>query len=60
MRGAIIRAMAELQPMAPAAPAQPLSKTIPGILVGTALLGCLFFLLERLFPEQPGQPAIRE
>ena len=52
--------MAELQPMAPAAPAQPLSKTIPGILVGTALLGCLFFLLERLFPEQPGQPAIRE
>ena len=60
MRGAIIQAVAELQRMAPAAPAQPFSKTIVGILVGTALLGGLFFLLERLFPEQPEQPAIRE
>lgn len=60
MRGAIIQAVAELQRMAPAAPAQPLSKAILGILVGTALLGSLFFLLERLFPEQPEQPAIRE
>ena len=60
MRGAIIQAVAELHRMAPAAPAQPLSKTILGILVGTTLLGSLFFLLERLFPEQPDQPAIRE
>jgi len=60
MRGAIVQALAELQRTAPASPAQPLSKTILGILAGTALVGGLFFLLERLFPEQPEQPAIRE
>jgi sterol desaturase/sphingolipid hydroxylase (fatty acid hydroxylase superfamily) len=60
MPHAILQAVAQLRSMYPPAPAQPFSKTLIGILVGTLLLAALFSVLERLFPEQLHQPAIRE
>jgi sterol desaturase/sphingolipid hydroxylase (fatty acid hydroxylase superfamily) len=58
MKIAIGRAVAELQSMYPAAPAQPLAKALAGLLAGTLLLGVLFYILERLFPERGDQPAV--
>jgi sterol desaturase/sphingolipid hydroxylase (fatty acid hydroxylase superfamily) len=60
MRIAIIHAVSELRAMYPAQPPQPFSKVVIGLLVGTLVLAVLFFLLERLFPEQADQPALRK
>jgi sterol desaturase/sphingolipid hydroxylase (fatty acid hydroxylase superfamily) len=60
MPQAIVQAVAQLRRMYPQPPPQPFSKTLIGILIGTLLLAVLFYFLERLFPEQPHQPAIRE
>ncbi len=58
MRDAIQSAVAQLQAMYPAQPSQPFAKVVVGMLVGTLALGTLFYVLERVFPEQPEQPAV--
>lgn len=60
MRVAILQAIAELQRMSPPAPSQPLARTLAGAIAGILLLAALFYLLERLFPEQERQPALHE
>jgi sterol desaturase/sphingolipid hydroxylase (fatty acid hydroxylase superfamily) len=60
MHHAILQAAAQLRAMYPPAPPEPFAKTLIGIFVGTLLLALLFYVLERMFPEQPHQPAIRE
>ena len=60
MREAIVRAVNELQRIAPPKPPEPFARTIAGLLVGTLILGVLFNLLERLFPEQQSQRAFRK
>jgi len=60
MREAIIQAVAQLQQMAPPAPSQPFAKAAAGALIGTLLLAILFYLLERIFPEQERQPILHE
>lgn len=52
---AIQDAVARLQQMYPQEPSQPVLQAVAGFLIGTTLLGALFYLLERLFPEQHGQ-----
>ena len=59
MPGAIAHAVSELQRMYPPAPSQTFARMVGGLLIGTLLLGLLFYALERLFPEQRGQPALR-
>jgi len=59
VKNAIVHAVAELQRMYPPEPARPFVSMVIGLLVGTCLLGLLFYLLERLFPEQPEQRALR-
>ena len=53
MQIAITHAVAELRHMYPPAASEPLGKAIAGLLLGTLVLAGLFYLLERLFPEQP-------
>jgi sterol desaturase/sphingolipid hydroxylase (fatty acid hydroxylase superfamily) len=60
MRIAIAHAVSELRRMYPQAPPQLFSKVIIGLLVGTFILAALFYILEKLFPEQAAQPAIRK
>ncbi len=60
MRQAIADAVAQIRQMYPEPPPQPVLKTVVGMLIGTALLATLFYLLERFFPEQPDQPAFRK
>jgi sterol desaturase/sphingolipid hydroxylase (fatty acid hydroxylase superfamily) len=60
VRAAIVHAVSQLRTIYPPAPTLPLGKTIADLLVGTFLLALLFYLLERLFPEQPEQPALRK
>jgi sterol desaturase/sphingolipid hydroxylase (fatty acid hydroxylase superfamily) len=60
LRIAITHAVFELRRMYPPTPSEPFGKAIVGLLVGTLLLAVLFYLLERLFPEQPGQPIVRK
>ena len=60
MQFAIEHAVSELRRMYPQAPSQPFGKTLAGLLIGTLILAVLFYLLERLFPEQPDQPALRK
>lgn len=60
MRLAIAHAVSQLQQMYPPVPSQPLAKAAAGLLIGTLILAVLFYLLERLFPEQAGQPALRQ
>jgi sterol desaturase/sphingolipid hydroxylase (fatty acid hydroxylase superfamily) len=60
MKEAIVRAVTELRRMSPPNPPTPFAKTVVGLLVGTAVLALLFYVLERLFPEQQGQPAVRK
>ena len=55
----IVDAIAELQRLYPPAPAEPFFKVLLGFLAGSGLLGLLFYLLERLFPEQSEQRAFR-
>ena len=59
MKNAIVQAAAELQRMYPPAPAQSFVSMVVGLLAGTVVLGLLFYLLERLFPEQPEQRTLR-
>jgi sterol desaturase/sphingolipid hydroxylase (fatty acid hydroxylase superfamily) len=59
MNNTITHAVSELQKMYPPAPVEPFGRMVLGLLIGTALLGLLFYLLERLFPEQPEQRALR-
>jgi sterol desaturase/sphingolipid hydroxylase (fatty acid hydroxylase superfamily) len=59
MQIAIAHAVSELRRMYPPAASQPFGKAIAGLLIGTLILAALFYFLERLFPEQPGQPALR-
>jgi len=59
VKNAIVHAVSELRRTYPPAPAQPFGKMVLGLLIGTFLLGALFYLLERLFPEQPDQRALR-
>jgi sterol desaturase/sphingolipid hydroxylase (fatty acid hydroxylase superfamily) len=59
MKSAILHAISELQRMYPPAPAEPFVRMVLGLLIGTVLLGLLFYLLERLFPEQREQRALR-
>jgi sterol desaturase/sphingolipid hydroxylase (fatty acid hydroxylase superfamily) len=59
MKSAILDAVAKLQRMYPPAPAEPFLRMVAGLLFGTFLLGLLFYVLERLFPEQPEQRALR-
>jgi len=59
VKNAIVHAVSELRRTYPPAPAQPSGKMVLGLLIGTFLLGALFYLLERLFPEQPDQRALR-
>jgi sterol desaturase/sphingolipid hydroxylase (fatty acid hydroxylase superfamily) len=60
MPHAILQAITQLRATYPPTPSEPFAKTLIGILVGTLFLATLFYLLERLFPEQPHQPTIRE
>jgi sterol desaturase/sphingolipid hydroxylase (fatty acid hydroxylase superfamily) len=60
MGQAVNQAIAELRRLYPTTPPQPLAKTVLGLLIGTLVLAGLFYLLERLFPEQEEQPAFRE
>src|SRR5215471_15162843 len=60
MKGAIANAVAELQRMSPPAVSEPFSKILVGLLTGTLLLAVMFYLLERLFPEQPQQRFVRK
>ena len=59
MKSAILHAISELQRLYPPAPAEPFVRMVLGLLAGTVLLGLLFYLLERLFPEQREQRALR-
>lgn len=60
MKNAIVQAVSELRRMNPPAPAEPFARIVLGLVIGTVLLGLLFYLLERLFPEQPEQRALRK
>lgn len=60
MKQAIANAVAQLQQIYPAPASESLMKTLVGLVIGTALLAILFYLLERFFPEQPDQPAFRQ
>ena len=60
MKEAITAAVAKIHEAYPAPPPESWVKTLVGLVVGTALLATLFYLLERFFPEQKGQPALRK
>lgn len=60
MKEAISQAVAELQRRYPPMPPEPIARTIAGFLLGTLVLSVLFYVLERLFAEQPDQSAIRK
>ena len=59
MRLAIVHAVSQLERMYPPVPSPPFGKAILGLLAGTFILAILFYTIERLFPEQTGQPALR-
>ena len=60
MKDAIANAVAQIRQMYPSPPPESITKTLVGLLVGTVVLATLFYLLERFFPEQSGQPAVRK
>ncbi len=60
MKEAIANAVQQIRQSYPAPPPEPVTKTLLGLVIGTAILAMLFYLLERAFPEQTGQPALRK
>jgi sterol desaturase/sphingolipid hydroxylase (fatty acid hydroxylase superfamily) len=60
MKQTIADAVAQIQKIYPAPPPQSVSRTFLGLLIGTAVLAALFYLLERWVPEQPDQSPLRK
>jgi sterol desaturase/sphingolipid hydroxylase (fatty acid hydroxylase superfamily) len=60
MKEAIANAAAQIRQIYPSPAPESITRTLAGLVLGTLVLAALFYLLERLFPEQSGQPIFRK